>query len=255
MYPLVVQDSYGVRTIYYPWETTPLPEFISRDFYKPEIEAAKRLISPGDTVFDVGANIGLFSAIYSKFVTDKGKVYAFEPIPETHWMLLETLALNKTENVSAQRLALSEKKGRSLMHTFDKEYSAWSSFGRPQFGDHKPSGTVKVRVDTIDNYCSENNIKKINFLKLDVEGYEKHVLKGAEGLLRSGSVDVLSFEISKIPLEASGVKPNEVFTMLRSFGYKAYSFDIESLKFKGPVEDSDAFYENYYASKKDLRQR
>jgi FkbM family methyltransferase len=252
-YPFIVEDSYGTKAVYYPWETTALSDFISRDFYKPEIEVAKKLLRKKDTVFDVGANVGLFSVIYSRLVGENGRIFSFEPVPDTHWMFMETLALNRVVNVLPQKIALSDKSGSAIMHTFEQAYSAWSSFGSPVFGDHHPTSSTTVQVSTLDNFCSSKKIRNIDFLKLDVEGFEKQVLEGARKLLSAGRIKYLSFEISKIPLEASGTAPSEIFNLLESFGYKVYSFNSKNKKFEGPILDSTSFYDNYYSSRDDLR--
>ena len=70
--------------------------------------------------------------------------------------------------------------------------------------------------------------------------------------MTSGKVDFLSFEISQIPLEGAHAKAGDIFKILEKYGYKSYRFDLNADKFVGPYDDSTEFYENYYASKKDL---
>jgi hypothetical protein len=99
----------------------------------------------------------------------------------------------------------------------------------------------------------ELSVSRIHFLKIDVEGFEIDVLRGARGLLAGDAVDALSFEISEVPLKASGHTAKEVFEFLGSLGYECFKFDGEADTFVGPFDDSDDFYVNFYASKRDLR--
>jgi hypothetical protein len=107
-----------------------------------------------------------------------------------------------------------------------------------------------VESRTLDSFCDEQGVDRIDFLKIDVEGYERHVLAGAARLLDEGAISVLSFEISQIPLKASGVRPREIFELLERAGYAA--FELADGGFTGPVHDSSAYYANYYASRDDL---
>lgn len=253
--PVILEDAYGVRFILEPWDSTVKQQRVSGDFYRDEFSALRRLIGDGDTVFDLGANIGLHATLFSRWVGKNGNVFAFEPVPDTAWQLRETLALNRCSNVEVFELAILDKTSTAEMNIFDPKYAAWNSFGKPKYGEVEPSGAIKVPVQTLDTFCKEKQIKRINFLKIDVEGFEKSVLQGARGLLKTNKIDALSFEISQIPLEGSGVKPKEIFDALDAHGYEAYRYDPETEGFVGPIMDSDAFYENYYASRKDLTDR
>jgi FkbM family methyltransferase len=246
--PVVINDSWGLRYIYYPWETEELKDIISREFYKPEFLAIKKLVKADDTVIDVGANVGVFSTYLSREVGSEGRVFAFEPVEETFWRLKETLAINRCENVNTYQIALSNKSGISTMNVFEPQYSVWNSFGRPQFGDVKPIGVEKVTANTLDIFTREHGLKKIDFVKIDVEGFEKDVLEGARNLLKTRAIGSLSFEISDIPLKGGGRIAQDVFDLLASFGYTAYRYDITSDKFVGPVTDSSDDYQNFYAS-------
>ncbi len=251
--PIILTDNYGIRFVFYPWEKIPLEKLQTHRFLNAEFKALKKLIHENDLVFDVGANIGLHSTMFGRWVGKNGIVYAFEPVPQTYDFLCETLALNKSRNVRPQNIGLLEKSGVVQMNIFDKAYSGWNSFGCPTFDNISPIGKIDVATDTIDNFCNKNNISKINFMKVDVEGFEKNVFNGAKQMLGNGMIDYLSFEISKIPLKGSGAKAKEIFDILSSFGYKSYKFNSLNDCFDGPFSDSEEFYDNYYASRRDLK--
>src|SRR5204863_14161 len=107
--PVILEDVYGIRFVLYPWDHVLLEKHLSRRNYVSEFEAMKKIIKKGDTVFDVGANIGLHSVLFRRWVAASGRVFSFEPVPETEALLLETLALNRCLDVTVVRQALSDK--------------------------------------------------------------------------------------------------------------------------------------------------
>lgn len=250
--PIILTDVYGIRFVLYPWDTMPIDKHLSRRNYVSEFTAMERIIKKGGTIFDVGANIGLHSVLFSRWVGQNGKVFSFEPVPDTRDLLLETLALNKAFDVAVIDEALSDKVGKMPIQIFPREHSVWNSLGHPVFEGIKPIKSVEIATNTLDNFCKTKNISKIDFLKIDVEGFEKFVFLGAREMLKNGSVKVLSFEISQIPLAGSNTGADEVFDTIKSFGYKVYAFNYSSKKFEGPITKSDAFYENYFASREDM---
>src|SRR5688572_14775130 len=190
--PTILTDDFGIRFICYPWETVGLRDLLSRKFYKPEFEAMKNLVKTNSVVFDVGANIGLHSAYLSRLLAGTGYIHAFEPVPKTFHMLRETLALNQIDNVVSNMMALGDKQATLEMQVFEDQFSAWNTFGHPKFDDAKPTATINVRTTTLDAYCDEHGVTDIQFLKIDVEGYELEVLEGAKQRLASGSIGSLS---------------------------------------------------------------
>ncbi len=250
--PVILTDSCGIKFVNYPWDKTPLEKLISRRIYQEEIAAMKKLIKPGDLIFDVGANVGFMSCFLAQLTGGNGQVYAFEPVRETFYQLKENLALNRAENVCPHRLAIFKDKKNITMNLFAQTNSGWNSLGKPRFKELAPISEEEAPADTLDNFCADNKIDKINFLKIDVEGFEKYVLLGARQLLQNKRIEYLAFEISEIPLKGSGVKPKEVFDILKSCSYQSYQFDRKQNKFEGPIDDSQEFLKNYYASYHDL---
>jgi len=250
--PIIITEKHGIRFVLYPWDKTPLEKLLTQRMFDVDFMGFKKLVKNNDLVFDVGANIGIHTTILSKLAGIKGKVYSFEPVPQTFNLLNETIALNYAHNVSSINIAFLEKRGSMEMNIFDTNYSAYNSFGNPIFGEIKAINKIDVEVDTVDNFCKKNSISRINFMKVDVEGFEKNVFAGARNMLENGLVDYLSFEVSKIPLDGNQAKAKDIFDILKSFSYKSYRYDPGTNKFDGPINDSNEFYENYYASRNDL---
>jgi len=128
----------------------------------------------GDIVFDIGAYIGDTALWFSKAVGPQGKVYAFEPEPGNFERLKANLERNNVTNVNPLQLALSENEGEMRVSS-----GAGSSV-------ITQAGTGKsVKVTTIDNFVEANKLPRVDFIKMDVEGYESKVLKGAQETIKT----------------------------------------------------------------------
>jgi FkbM family methyltransferase len=250
---VILKDNYGMRFVLYPHAHEPLEKLLTRRHLVGEYAAISRILKPGDVALDVGANIGTHSVYMSKIVGKNGKLYSFEPVPETSWFLKENLVLNRIENTEVITAALSDQDGSLSMNIFPVDFSEWNSFGVPDTKESSPINKIDVQTLRLDSFIKNKNISRINFLKIDAEGSEKKVLDGSSNALKQGLIDVLSFEVSEIPLRGAGGSAVELFEILNKNEYSVYTFDYKAKKFVGPVFDSKSHYEMYYASKKDLR--
>jgi methyltransferase, FkbM family len=131
-------------------------------------------VENGDTVIDAGANIGIFSA----YAASRGaNVYAFEPVPETLACLKQTLDINQNK-FSIIPLALSDKTGSTEIYIDPK------SKGTASIVTDRNYHTVSIQSSTLDEWVETENIKQIDFIKADIEGAERLLLKGARNVLR-----------------------------------------------------------------------
>lgn len=250
--PVILTDKYGMRFVIYPYAHEPLEKLISRRYLVGEYRAISKILKEGDVVIDIGANIGTHSVYMSKIVGNMGKIYAFEPVLDTSWELRENLALNRVDNVHVVNAAIKDGDGVEKINIFPKDFSAWNSFGKPDTQESTPISSEMVTTYKLDTFVNKENINHIDFLKIDAEGSEKDILLGSKDTLSSGKIDVLSFEVSKIPMKGMGVSTKDIFDILKSFDYKIYEFDSRKNIFIGPIDDSNVEYENYYASRRDL---
>jgi FkbM family methyltransferase len=155
---------------------------------EPEVqEALAELIKPGQTVYDVGANIGFFTILCSRLVGPQGKVYAFEPIPQNLATLRHNVALNDLANVTIVEQALSSSTGTAEMFV-----SPWSAFhslnveGATKQDNHGPqTGQITVRTVTLDEFVQGEGARVPDLVKIDVEGAELIVVAGMRETLRS----------------------------------------------------------------------
>ena len=131
-------------------------------------------ITAGATVLDVGANAGYYTMLASMLVGPKGRVWAFEPHPENHEFLSRHVRLNDLTNVTVENAAVSNSNGTA---SFD--FGTGSGTGR--LAEH---GVLDVRTVRLDEFCRERKLEP-GFVKIDVEGAELEVLRGADEIIRS----------------------------------------------------------------------
>ncbi len=251
--PRVVEDDTGFRFVFHDYMRPYARNLLCRAVTAGQYDAICALVRPGDTVFDVGAHIGRFSVFVEKLVGETGRVFAFEPVPQTYWALRECLALNRSQRVQAEQAAICDRVGTAEMHCFPPEFSSWNSLGKPIMTTPAgrqvtPAQTAIVPALTLDHICRRDGIDRVDFLKVDVEGFEAAVFCGAHRLLAERRIGRICFEISQAPLAGAGSTAREVFDILESHGYRVYQFDEKARRFEGPLRDSNAYWANYYAS-------
>jgi FkbM family methyltransferase len=155
-------------------------------------------------LFDVGANIGDYSlAAAGVFAPAKHPVsiYAFEPSPTIYAELKKNTTATST--IQAYNFGLSGKDGSGTLF-FNKDHSVTSSLHKGNLVNFGLSVDAEepITLKTLDTFCLEQNIQTINFLKLDVEGHELEVLKGARGMFSRRAILALQFEIGRTNIDS-----------------------------------------------------
>ncbi len=159
------------------------------------VKALRAVVEPGDTVYDVGANVGFFATLLSRLVGASGQVLAFEPEPENLTLLRANLDQNQCRNVTVEACALGETPGTAIFSLDEATGSTGHLGGEPTAGE-LAVGTGKVRlietrVETID-VVSERLGVVPKVIKMDIEGGEIHALRGARETLTRSRPLVLS---------------------------------------------------------------
>ena len=150
--------------------------------YEPEqTQLFEQHIPPGATVFDVGAHVGYYTLLASVLVGDTGRVWAFEPNPTNHAFLRRHVAVNRRENVHIENAAVSDRSGTA-------SFAFGTGSGTGHLDTH---GSLEVRTVRLDDFCREHGVQP-GFLKIDVEGAELDVLRGAEETVAARPVIFLS---------------------------------------------------------------
>ncbi len=153
----------------------------------------EKICTPPLCIFDIGANKGQFLDLALEFLsTDDFSVHCFEPGVETFKILSKR---EEDTCVKLNNLGIGKKKDLMTLY-YDKPGSGLASLTKRRL-DHLGKEFNKseiVQIDTIDNYCKENNIERINLLKIDIEGFELDAFAGAKAMFSNKSVDLVTFE-------------------------------------------------------------
>jgi FkbM family methyltransferase len=159
---------------------SPFPVF---DIESPHFNWIRERIRPDEIVFDVGANIGLFTVAMSPWVNRGGMVYAFEPGRKIYRDLQAVVAANRCKNVVLNNVAVGESKGTVRFGELESN-DASREASRVIEGENSETQGYEVEVIDLDSFCEQHQLKPTLF-KIDVEGFEIHVLKGMKKILET----------------------------------------------------------------------
>jgi FkbM family methyltransferase len=168
-----------------------------------------RFIRPGDTVVDVGANVGALTVQASSLVGSTGQVISIEAHPRTFRYLMGNLRLNRCSNVTALNVAAGAAPGTVTFSDLKQDDV-----------NRVADGGVTVPVDTLDRQLSGIDV---SLLKIDVEGYEKFVLEGATETLRATSC--VFFEAWDPQFAQYGYGTVDVVRLLTAAGFEVMRHD------------------------------
>lgn len=208
--------------------------------------AGKNLI-----IFDVGANIGSYSKeILCNKVSVK-KIYAFEPHSATYKKLQKN-AIDKL--IQPVNLGLSDQIGTATLYDRDNSGgSSHASLSKTIFSDvhHVITESTQINLTTVDDFCKVNQIDCIDLLKIDVEGFEINVLRGANEMLKNGSVRLIQFEFTQLN-SSLGVFFKDFYELL-DINYDIYRLlphGVEPIKIYNPTYHEIFGYSNFVCSLK-----
>lgn len=184
--------------------------------YEPrETELVKNEIKKGNTVIDIGASIGYYTLLFSQLVGETGKVFGFESSHLRFPILKKNVILNGYANIILENKAVSNTNGEAVI-----------------FGEQ--SKTI-----TLNNYF-QNKDKRIDFIKMDVEGHEKHVFEGMTDILAENHNLKILFEYHPQTLAEYNTNPRDLLELVESAGFKMYDI-LQNNKLVG----SDELFSSY----------
>jgi|SRR5579872_5960515 len=183
-------------------------KFIVNEIYNHEIYERKFRLRPGYVVFDVGANIGVFSLKAAKLIGPSGILLAIEPATRTFVKLRKNISINKFQNIRALQCAAGASEGQGTLY-LERRYDGHSSF----YKRRGQEGAERVPIRTLDNILEASGLQRCEFLKIDTEGSELDILKGAEHIL-SDLRPYVSMETHEF-----GSKPEEISEFLAKRHY------------------------------------
>jgi FkbM family methyltransferase len=182
----------------------------------------QRVLTARAIAFDLGAHCGYFSLLMREGVGPEGEVHSFEPSPATFRRLSANIRRNHFENVHARQSAVGAQDGRIILNAYNGERAAYSTLGTPPFPD---SIGVEVPMTSLDQYAEQQSITQIDLLKMDVEGSELEVLKGAARLLAKCALKIMVFEVNDIRLASRATTSAALLGHLKTLNYALYDLD------------------------------
>ena len=188
-------------------------ELLSRPFEPSEVSLVKELLQPGQTVLDIGANIGYYTLLFSHLVGPAGRVIAFEPDPNNYALLQRNIADNNCENVTAHQLAVGARKERLKLFQCAGNNGMHRAYQSICCGDD----FVSVDAVVLDQFLAQG--PAIDFIKMDIEGFELFALQGMSHLLEKHSPTIF-VEFSPSALAEAGVTTT---SFIRFFADRDYA--------------------------------
>lgn len=224
-----------------------IAEYIyTRNFEYAELSVVIEFLKPGMNVIDIGANIGLYSIVADKIIGNNGNVWAFEPASDTYQRLLENLTLNNSNSVKPAKMAIANVDNGVMGLQRDPGYQDGERYLLPRKNAPDRASNLNndngdyelVNVTTLDKIYQEIGSQiQIDFMKIDVEGGEYEVLKGAQEVLHKNKNIVIFFECTLEGCQLAGHNFEEVINFLQKFQFKIYSFNKENKFFDDNIDN------------------
>jgi FkbM family methyltransferase len=200
-----------------------------------KISFLKKNVKKGMTALDLGANIGFYSILLSDLVGKEGKVYSFEP-DYLNFRHLKSLT-KAHKNISIHNLAVGEKTKYTHLYRSDKlnvDHQTYDS------GENRKR--VKIKCVALDEFLEG---KKIDVIKIDVQGYDFHAIKGMHELISRSKKTVLVGELWPYELKKAGSSSEKYITYLKKSGFNIQVEDKEYTT----KEDDKSFYTDFFGIK------
>lgn len=211
----LVRTLHGVETI----RIRPAHRFFRNNFEPTSFRFLRETVRPGDTVIEVGANVGVFTVLLARWVGPEGRVFAFEPSPISRVALEDHLLLNRVASrVVVMPAAVSDEPGTSMF--YERGSSGENTLSRTH-SRIPEAKAVEVQVTTLDAFCKACGIVPA-LIKIDIEGFELHALRGAQSVLRECRPTLL-MEVHPMNWPEIGISGEDVNRFLAEMGYRLTS--------------------------------
>lgn len=190
----------------------------------------REIISPGMTVIDVGANIGFYTAFMANIVGEKGRVYAFEPSPHNFNLLKK---YNNNNNVTLVQAAVGDTTGEIVLYVSDKLNV-----------DHHTYETDEIRQKiNVLSYRLDDYLKneKVDFIKMDIQGFEYHALLGMKNILRNNANIKIFMEFWPYGLIKAGSSVEKLLTLLHELDFQTELLERNGREKMPPIPERNDF--------------
>ena len=176
-------------------------------------------------IFDIGAEDGDSCERYSSILKNP-IIHAFEPRPDQFEIMKSKF--NDNKNVYLNNVAVGSKTEIKISNQI--KGGGRSSFLTSTVDDLSKQEQIDVQVETVDAYVKKNNIKKINLLKIDVQGFEDEVLKGAQETLKLNKIDIIETELILGNMYEKTLSFNEIENLIYPYGYKFFALTCTNIE-------------------------
>lgn len=187
-------------------------------------DISRQLIDEGDVCIDGGANFGWYTSLMMAKCGAGGEVHAFEPTPGTFRELRRNYEFwGSPTNVFINNAALGDRNETVLLHVFEGMVNGYASLaGR----EDTNSMTLECPMIDLDRYLEDEDIRQVDFVKVDIEGAELMFLKGAARLFKQAAPPIILMEMATAQSANFGYHPNDLIEFIRSCaGYDFYAID------------------------------
>lgn len=215
-----------------------------------EIQMISSLISEGSIILDIGANIGYYSLCLSPIVGKTGVIHAFEPVEQNFQKIKVAIDRNNISNIVVNKVAVGSEAGTlTLFVAGDVENSGSASV---VIGSTTRNQPIQVEMITGDDYLLTQDVEQVDFIKIDIEGFELEALTGLSKLLSRDDAPIIFYENNASILEKREIPLTAVADFLASCGYQ-YWYEINNRRLIAS-DPQAARHElvNYFASKVEL---
>lgn len=178
-------------------------------------EKLMSLVSPEYTILDIGTNIGSTLLQFANLTKEKGMVFGFEPDQINYKECVKNIGLNNLKNIAVENIGLGNEKG-SFNLVVDTETNRGGN--RISFNNEPQKTSTIINVERLDDWIINKNITRVDIIKIDVEGFEMNVLKGALETLNKFKPQ-LFIELDDNNLKQVGSNAKELITFIENMNY------------------------------------
>ena len=213
-------------------------------YEKSESKFIKSSCFEGMNILDIGANIGYYTALFSQLAGVNGTVIAVEPDEESYKYLTKSVNSFNYKNVFSFRLAASDTKQKLPLYI-----SKDNRGDNRLYSTNQKRNSIIVECLTVDELLKENDIKNLDLIKIDVQGYEPKVLKGMRNIVKSSKQLMILSEFWPKGILEAGENPKEFLSMLRKMQFQLFELNKNgSLIILKPCDDQQ-FIKKYRGRK------
>jgi len=230
--PPFSRNYYGYKCAYWPGDTLIYQLNKGYSYERDTIASAIKDLPTDAVIFDIGSNIGLIALALARQIPNS-QIYCFEPSPHAYGCLTQTVNQNKLDQrIRLNNIALSDQLGEVEFFIHGK--TAASGDGLKDTGRAGAAKVIRVPATTLDSFVEKNGIGRLDLLKIDTEGAELYIFRGAIAVINKFRPRII-FEASPLNVKAYGITVNDVYDFVMSLNYF-----IETVKGE-EVSDASSF--------------